>query len=444
MNRIIPAIACLSLIAATTATVPAAVFAQADAPPPAAAPTPTPASQIDAAAMTILRKSRDKMFGLKTFRAECWETTTFAPTDAGKSRSNRYEMATLTAAKPNLMRYDKWEMIAPKASAVPATWKRKQATPTYTFVNDGKTFYKQFGTSYRKDNRTGAEYINTILEPWGGFYTTNSSPHSNMEYSQKQGDLLELRLEGTQTVGNMVCDVIHSRVSNEYNGETLKYDSRLFVGRDDIVRRKTETVQFGGKPGITRDAMIRNVVTNAPIKSPKTTFAYTPPKGVKSEVEMKAAEPVLLTSGTPAPDFSATDAGGTVVKLSDLRGKVVVVDFWASWCPPCVASMPHNQKVIKKLQDEGLPVVLLAVDDAEEQDAFAGWVKKHPEFDALRFVFADRKKTDISGKLYHVSGIPTQYVVDASGMIRSSSVGFGGENDDMEKAIRAALVPKAE
>jgi len=88
--------------------------------------------------------------------------------------------------------------------------------------------------------------------------------------------------------------------------------------------------------------------------------------------------------------------------------------------------------------------VLLAVDNAEGKDAFAGWVKKHPEFDALRFVYADPKASDISGKLYRVSGIPTQYVVDADGKIRSSSVGFGGETDEMEKAIRAALAGKTD
>ncbi|MBC7805267.1 MAG: redoxin domain-containing protein [Akkermansiaceae bacterium] len=441
MNRTASVMACISLLGAA----PSATLAQADTTVPAAS---TPVPTVDPAAMAILQKSQDKMFSLKTLRAECWETTTFPTNTKGKTRPRSRAMAVLTAAKPNLMRYDKWEMTAPDGANAYTAWKRNKTVPTYTFVNNGKNVWMQFGSSYRKNTNTGPDYMHTILEPWDGFYTTNSSPFSRLEYNQKQGDLLNLRLEGAETVDGIVCDVIHYQSKAEYGGETQEHDSRLFVGRDGIVRRKTDTIRFGGKPGYSRDAVIRNIVTNAPIKTPKTTFAYTPPKGVKMETpapaSQAAAEPALLASGTPAPDFSATDAGGTAVKLSDLRGKVVVVDFWASWCPPCVASMPHNQKVIKKLQDEGLPVVLLAVDNAEEQGAFAGWVKKHPEFDALRFVYADRKTSDISNKLYRVSGIPTQYIVDASGVIRSSSVGFGGETDDMEKAIRAALAAKTE
>ncbi len=151
--------------------------------------------------------------------------------------------------------------------------------------------------------------------------------------------------------------------------------------------------------------------------------------------------PELLKEGTTAPDFTATDANGKAVKLSDFKGKVVVLDFWASWCPPCVRSMPHNEKVTKKLQDEKLPVVLLAVDNSEPREPFLKWVKEHPEFKSLTFVHADRKEVSIAGKMYNVSGIPTQYIIDTNGVIRASFVGFGKEDDKLENAVRAALKP---
>src|SRR5262245_36028272 len=66
-----------------------------------------------------------------------------------------------------------------------------------------------------------------------------------------------------------------------------------------------------------------------------------------------------IAVGQPAPDFSAQTLDGQTVRLSDLRGKVVVLDFWATWCPPCVAMIPHERELVQKHQ--GKPFVFLGI-----------------------------------------------------------------------------------
>ena len=179
-----------------------------------------------------------------------------------------------------------------------------------------------------------------------------------------------------------------------------------------------------------------------PVVAPAPVSPPAPAKPAMREM------PRLLENGVASPEITAVDLAGLPVKLSDFKGKVVVVDFWASWCPPCKASMPHNQEVIKKLQDAKVPVVLLAVDNSEHgidsatrHEHFATWVKAHREYDALKFVFVDPGEKKIAGPDFHVSGIPTQYVIDAQGVIRASSVGYGGPTDDLENSVRAAAQP---
>ena len=88
---------------------------------------------------------------------------------------------------------------------------------------------------------------------------------------------------------------------------------------------------------------------------------------------------ILLVSGCrkgtvgqaiPAPDFALNDLNGRAVRLSDLRGKVVIVDFWASWCPPCKAEIPHFTNLYREYKERGFEIVGVSV-DSFTQDAKA-------------------------------------------------------------------------
>lgn len=386
---------------------------------------------IDPQAMALLQKVQKTMLGLRTYQAEC-DTTISYPAQDGKPAHELREASTLKAAKPNLMRYDQ---IYLKLDPASNKWVPNTKDRGITFACNGKKYWQQFGASYRVNDNTAPKYLSTVLEPWKGFYNTADSPRRWVLDNQKEGGLLELRLDGQEDVNGMPCEKVFDHMKVKYAGTTQEYWETWYIGSDGFVRRKASRIDFGGKAGYKSNAVIKNIKINQPIA--KTIFAYVPPKGVT--LEDSANQEPLLANGTAAPEFTATDKNGKPVSLADFKGKVVVVDFWASWCPPCRASMPHNQEVAKKLQGEGLPVVLLAVDNSEKRDAFDSWVAGNSsKLSALTFAFI-APETDVLGKLYKVTGIPTQYVIYKSGLIRASFVGYGGPSDDLENAVRKAL-----
>jgi cytochrome c biogenesis protein CcmG/thiol:disulfide interchange protein DsbE len=151
----------------------------------------------------------------------------------------------------------------------------------------------------------------------------------------------------------------------------------------------------------------------------------------------RSADDTTSLEGKAAPDFSLTTIDGKDVKLSDMKGKVVMIDFWATWCPPCRKSLPHLQSVAtnKEMADKGL--VVWAVNAREVKDK----VQKYLDDNKLTFtVPMDEGKTMTA---YKVQGIPTTIIVGRDGNIKNVFVGFGeGSEKPMDDAVNAALAEK--
>ncbi len=149
-------------------------------------------------------------------------------------------------------------------------------------------------------------------------------------------------------------------------------------------------------------------------------FAQRPGKGLS---------PV---QGKPdAPEFSLQDMDGNSIRLSDLRGQVVIVNFWATWCPPCREEMPSMQRAWAVLEGEN--ILMLAINVGEDEDTIFEFSASYPvEFPLLL------DSDSATATAWPVRGLPTTFVIDRNGRLAYKAVG-GREWDDpaLLKRVRA-------
>ncbi|RPF55899.1 TlpA disulfide reductase family protein [Aquisalibacillus elongatus] len=125
---------------------------------------------------------------------------------------------------------------------------------------------------------------------------------------------------------------------------------------------------------------------------------------------------VGLEVGSQAPDFELKTLEGETVKLSDYRGKRVMLNFWATWCPPCRAEMPDMQKFYEEKDVEILAVNLYSTEDSMED------VEEFVDEFGLTFQIPIDEDDDVSIE-YQIMAYPTSYFVDSQGIIRHKSMG---------------------
>jgi peroxiredoxin len=124
-----------------------------------------------------------------------------------------------------------------------------------------------------------------------------------------------------------------------------------------------------------------------------------------------------LKRGHSAPNFTFPGLDGKIVSLADYRGQVVLVNIWATWCPPCVDEMPSMEKLHQELQGENFEILAISI-DAVGTKAVAPFMKKYNlSFPAL---------IDPDGTiktLYHMTGVPESFIIDRQGILVEKIVG---------------------
>ena len=130
--------------------------------------------------------------------------------------------------------------------------------------------------------------------------------------------------------------------------------------------------------------------------------------------------------GRHAPEFQLSDLGGKRVSLADFRGKIVILDFWATWCGPCRMTMPVLEKLNRQYAGH---VVLLAINLEEMPEDVVPYVREHQ---LSSTVLLDEDGT--VGRMYRSQSIPMQVLIDQDGIIRHIAVGYSSSLESRLKA----------
>ncbi len=264
-------------------------------------------------------------------------------------------------------------------------------------------------------------------------------------------------LEPEETVDGTLCDVV--RVVRQM---TLEPQPDGDANEDEklkpLVIRFTETIAFARSDNMPRRLIESNNMSDGPMGGPPPTvttytnvkinstidpalFTQKMPEGFakidapkeEEDEDAQRAPELAFKVGDKAPDFKLASLAGPEVTLDSLKGKVVLLDFWATWCGPCKKIMPAIQKLSEEFKDKG--VAVFGVNTWEKKD---GAAKTYME--SKNFTYGCLLAGEELAKTYGITGIPTLIIINKDGTIAKAEVGAGGNVEaDLRAVITAAL-----
>ena len=152
---------------------------------------------------------------------------------------------------------------------------------------------------------------------------------------------------------------------------------------------------------------------------------------------VRANAHAVASKGHDAPDFTLTDLQGHAVKLSDLRGKAVVLNFWATWCPPCKQEIPWFVDLQKRYGPEGLQVVGVNMDDEGDQKNVAKFAAEN----SINYPILLGKE-NIAAAYGGIDYLPTTFYIDRNGVVMDRVFGQPGSPAEIEQNVKRAIATK--
>ena len=243
------------------------------------------------------------------------------------------------------------------------------------------------------------------------------------EYAEVQTKLNELH-NGEDKEAFYKYQAETEAITEEFSNEVRKQQKELIL-KNDTIEAVAYYLNF-----LQNDMELAELEQVFKALSPKvqnSSFA--------KDVRVEIAARIRVQPGMPAPDFTLETPDGTKLSLSDLRGKYVILDFWASWCVPCRKSHPHLIQINQKYKGENFVFLGIASDRKDEV------IKKAAQEDKIDWpqmnIYEKRDQQKQLNEMYDISAIPTKILIDPEGKIVVKYVGdSAGLDRELEKIFK--------
>jgi len=239
--------------------------------------------------------------------------------------------------------------------------------------------------------------------------------------------------EGKKTVSGTMCHVINVNYGDR------RGQANWYLGVNDYLPYRVDQVVNDPQSTGKRVLELSNINTQPDFD--ENTFATRAREGYEQKKYTRPlrSDPRLLPVGNPAPDWTLKTSDGKSVSLSSLRGKVVVLDFWATWCIPCIQAMPGVQKLHEHFKDKPVAVFGINVGERTWNADPAGFMKQKG-YDYGLLLNGGKV-----AQAYRVIGIPTFYVIAPDGAVLHASAGYDPTAEGaFVRLIESALKDRAD
>ncbi len=240
----------------------------------------------------------------------------------------------------------------------------------------------------------------------------------------------DFNLEGAPVANELVSNVKKIR---ERTIDLQGINALIEDAKDPILAMHYASALPPSPANMTMMKKVANRLAATYPESPYTTVYQTQLSEMEKQIARSQAQE-LIKVGQPAPEITLPNPDGEVINLSDLKGQVVLLDFWASWCGPCRRANPHVVKTYNKYKDRGFTVYSVSLDRPGQKNRWVEAIKR----DKLTWPYhvSDLKYWNSApASTYGVRGIPKTFLIDKDGTIASTSVSPYKLEEELEKLL---------